>query len=86
MIDNPDTFVEQTSDLLQIWKDALLEQHDHRLKKSTTSETFKTTVTNSKTALEALDLSTLGTFSYGVMKRLSELDPPVTNILSSFEV
>tara|TARA_R100000329_G_scaffold140478_2_gene122786 strand:+ start:346 stop:804 length:459 start_codon:yes stop_codon:yes gene_type:complete len=86
VVDNADTWLEQSSSILQIWKDNLLAEHDKRLNKSSTSESFKTTVTNSKNALEALDLSTLGTFSYSPFKRLSELDPPVTNILSSLEV
>lgn len=86
VVDNPDTFLEQSSSILQEWKENLLADHNKRLNNSSTSETFKTTITNSKNALEALDLSTLGTFSYSPMKRLSELDPPVTNILSNFEV
>lgn len=69
----PDTFVEWTTEHVTNYLNDLIDVSQRAVEKAHSSETHKTNIQNSITAIEALDKSTLTGFSYGFYKKLKEL-------------
>ena len=81
VIDWPaEEWINWTMDTLTVHKDALIRTYNQTLtSNSYVSDAHRAKVEASKTALEAFDLSSMGTFAYGFHKKLSEMG--VTDIL-----
>lgn len=89
VVSNPDPFIDWTLEALTSHKNSLIKAHDQKLANiadgsDSVSTEHKTNIENSKTALEALDVSTMGTFAYGFHKKLSEMGQ--TSILSVYQI
>lgn len=69
----PDTIPEWTTESVTAHLDNMIEVSKNALNKLNASETHKTNIQTSITAIEALDKSTLTGFSYGFYKKLKEL-------------